>query len=59
MDLILWNDIWHVVALSQQLPELFSFSNNNQISVQELFTMENFEEHFHMPITVQAFQPYE
>jgi hypothetical protein len=21
--------------------------------------MENFEEHFHMPITVQAFQPYE
>jgi hypothetical protein len=49
-------DNWLDNALSQQFPELFFFLEKAQISVKELYNLENLEDHFHRPLTVQAIQ---
>lgn len=38
--------------------ELHSFATNTQVSSENILTMANLEEHFHIPLSVQAFKQF-
>jgi hypothetical protein len=58
-SVLFWTDSWNNAPLSQQFPDLFSYTKSIHITVNSLTNMEDLEDHFHTPISVQAFQQYE
>jgi hypothetical protein len=54
-----WLDNWNNGALYLTYPELFSFAKSSHTSLKSLVLSESLEEHFHLPLSVEAFQQYQ
>ncbi|KAJ1283790.1 hypothetical protein BS78_03G153800 [Paspalum vaginatum] len=53
---LLWNDVWNGCYLREELPRLFSFTKNENVSLAEFMADEEIQNHFHIPLTEQAYQ---
>jgi hypothetical protein len=49
-----WSEVWNGYLLEHKFPRLFSYARN--ISVADFIHNNNFEQQFHLPLSVQAFQ---
>uniref|UniRef100_A0A453T9S6 Reverse transcriptase zinc-binding domain-containing protein n=1 Tax=Aegilops tauschii subsp. strangulata TaxID=200361 RepID=A0A453T9S6_AEGTS len=54
-----WQDNWLSGSLSVRFPELFSFSKNEFISVKSMKMTEDPIEHFHTPLSIQAYELFQ
>lgn len=54
--ILLWHDRWNNEALAQKFPELFSFVINGHASFKQLISSGDLAEHFHIPLSYQAYQ---
>ena len=55
----LWHDLWRDNTLAEELPELYSFSIKQTVSVHEMSTAENPIEFFHTPLSSQAHMQFQ
>jgi hypothetical protein len=53
-----WSEVWNGNLLEQNFPRLFLCKNKN-ILVASFIQNNNFEQQFHVPLSVQAFQEYQ
>ncbi|XP_044367523.1 uncharacterized protein [Triticum aestivum] len=51
---LLWKDLWTDDILADRFPRAFSFTRNEDISVQEFLTAETLGTTFHLPLSEQA-----
>ena len=54
-----WFDSWNQGILKDRFPQLFSFSRQEQISVQKIKSLEDASEHFFTPLPTQAHQQFQ
>jgi hypothetical protein len=54
-----WLEVWNGNLLEHKFPRLFSFAKNKNILVAEFIRNNNFDQQFHLPLSVQAFQEYQ
>lgn len=52
----LWFDPWVNRPLAQLFPELFSFKKSEKIALADMVQFEDFLDHFHTPLSAQAFE---
>lgn len=55
MSMLLWNDTWLDMPLTQMLPELHSFAKGNSQTLASLLRNADISQHFHTPLSAQAF----
>lgn len=55
----LWHDLWRDNALSAELPELFSFTLKQTVTIHEMSVAANPIEFFHTPLSAQAFMQFQ
>ena len=53
-----WLDLWNGRVLSQAVPELFSFVKNQHSTVYLVTSSASFHEHFHLPLSPEAFSQF-
>lgn len=53
-----WSDKWSGQPLDEQYPELHSFAIKNNSTVAELASSQNLAEHFHRPLSLQAYNQF-
>jgi hypothetical protein len=56
---LFWSDIWNDHLLQHKFPTLYSYAKNKDISVAQFLSQNNIADHFHLPMSVQAFQEYQ
>jgi hypothetical protein len=54
-----WTEVWNGNLLQHKFPRLFSYAKNQNISVADFIHNNNFQQQFHLPLSVQAFQEYQ
>lgn len=52
---LMWTDLWDARGPCHSFPELFSFSKRKSVCIQLAKQMENHLDHFHLPLSRQAF----
>jgi hypothetical protein len=52
-------DIWRQTLLATHFPHLFSFSKDTEISVAATLELDPLHNHFHLPLSVEAFTQLE
>jgi hypothetical protein len=55
---LLWHDMWGNGVRRVQSAELYSFTLRQHISLQQAFSMEDFHNIFHLPMSETAFQQF-
>jgi hypothetical protein len=50
--------MWNFKVRMLESPDLYSFTNKTNISLNEAKAMDDFHENFQLPLTHEAFQPY-
>lgn len=56
---LFWHDLWNGQAIAHAFPELFSFSRNPRVIVRHLALLNPISQHFHLPLSTQAYQQYQ
>jgi hypothetical protein len=56
--ILFWHDKWNRSLLQHDYPHLYSFSKNSLVSAQSILHLESLEEHFHLPLFVEAYTQY-
>jgi hypothetical protein len=57
-SVLLWHDSWSGQSLKQQLPHLFSFAKFGESSVLQAIGLDALEDHFHLPLSVEAYAEF-
>lgn len=55
---LFWTDIWLDQPLLQKFPELYSFTNNKEVSLQRVQALPEIEHLFHRPLSQEAFHQF-
>jgi hypothetical protein len=59
-SVLFWKDLWsHGELMCQKFPRLYSYAMNEDASVVALARLENLNEGFHLPLSVEAFQEWQ
>lgn len=53
-----WQEVWEEIPKSQLWPHLYSFSKQQQIFVHEIFHTEDMADHFHLPLSEEAYAEF-
>lgn len=53
-----WQEAWDEIPKSQLWPHLYSFSKQQQISLHEIVHTEDMSDHFHLPLSEEAYEEY-
>ena len=53
---LFWKDTWNDLNLQSTLPHLHSFAPNDEQSVQDFFGENDWTEHFHLPLSIEAYE---
>jgi hypothetical protein len=56
---LFWLDVWNGHLLQEKLPRLFSFAKTQKSSVAMFLETPNLIEHFHLPLSEQAYQEFQ
>ncbi|TVU49858.1 hypothetical protein EJB05_01197, partial [Eragrostis curvula] len=56
---LLWHDMWNGKILMEELPRLYPYARDTNISLQDFNQVSSIQEAFHAPLSVQAFQDWE
>jgi hypothetical protein len=56
--ILFWQDMWNGKNLKLSYPELFSFATNAEITVKSVLQAEAFEDNFHLPLSVEAYDRF-
>jgi hypothetical protein len=56
--ILFWQDKWNGKNLKLSYPELFSFATNAEITVKSVLQAEAFEDNFHLPLSVEAYDRF-
>jgi hypothetical protein len=54
-----WSDVWNGNIMEQKFPRLYSYAKNKNILVASFLQNNQFEQQFHVPLSVQTFQEYQ
>lgn len=54
-----WLDVWDNHILNVEFPHLFSFLKNQSTSVKQMAQSQDFSEHFHLPLSEEAFVQFQ
>jgi hypothetical protein len=54
--ILLWSDLWNGSILQYIYPQLYSFAKDNQATVKTILELDSLEDHFHLPLSVEAYQ---
>jgi hypothetical protein len=57
-SILFWQDTWNGRTLKLEFPELFSFAKKDNISLHDVMVSEQFQDLFHLPLSLQAFELY-
>jgi hypothetical protein len=55
---LLWKDLWDNKVRSLELPELFSFTTENRITIRQVVHELDLAHIFHLPLTEQSYQQF-
>jgi hypothetical protein len=56
--ILLWTDLWNGSIMQHTYPHLYSFAKDNQVTVKTVLELDSLEEHFHLPLLVEAHQQF-
>jgi hypothetical protein len=59
-SILFWKDFWSQgVLICHKFPRLYSYALNEDVSVAAMVQLENLNEGFHLPLSVEAFQEWQ
>jgi hypothetical protein len=56
--ILFWQDMWNGKILKLSYRELFSFAINAEVTVKSVLQAEAFEDNFHLPLSVEAYDQF-
>lgn len=56
---LFWTDSWNNETLASSYPELSSFAKNKRITLAGVKSHDNFQNLFHLPLSIQAFEQFQ
>lgn len=54
-----WSDNWNGEQKATTWPHLFSFAKNQQLSILDLWQTDDLTEHFHLPLSEEAYEQFQ
>jgi hypothetical protein len=54
--ILFWHDLWNRQVLKLSFPQLHSYAKSDKGTISSILQMENFQEHFHLPLSEIAYE---
>jgi hypothetical protein len=51
-----WHDLWNDQVLKNSFPHFHYFARNDTLTLSSVLQLENFEDHFNLPLSEIAFE---